>query len=1050
MEEGAFVKVLNKGTAEYNSRKIDPLIDELDAFGAATKHLTKEDLGRIDKNRTNIQVNYGKSGGENITRSVSNLENDFGASMPKTNKGTHQEVGRLEALSKIAKIFNIVYADDSFIDSNPILKQRFDRFARSYGPQVCFEAFTIAFLPIDAKYKVKDHVDYMNDYNLTEVLVVNEIVHIHGIYVRVSFIAYLRNSCHLAIHRRIACREAAMNVQRFIDHAEPHQLPPFDVVNHWKNAGSEGAVFLIDKKRCSPVLASLMCKPTMDKQISYLGPIASDIRQLVKARSLPIESVLEIAIVTVFLNNFILYSCVLKYLCADPTVTPNKDLGYFGLIFYLMTELGGGNPTNGLRPRSMNRCTRDIPFSKVDESLCFLLQLCKESQQKHSGANEFRIKEKTAREIFQDYTSRVEKRVYGAGDFSSQHLVHLLVQMGLLYPARLLRCAKYALSASTNARRKQSTTRKSKKNQSLIQYLSSGQTKDDTKRAAAVMRGVTAHMRHRQALGKTKVNENHTEGGGCESNRKTEPFDNFNPNDHFILEVAGLLQSLGLTADPEEAKERVTKEALPPLLQADLSPYVGPFYSRTLSRKRTRTGRRGFPITTKSHLDGVFPIVKKQDLDYASDYSFVFLSQEELGREDLNWMRRLFCHSLQYPDVMQKLESNHSLMSKLFPEHQSADLVSSPQEETVMAKAIRLLRESRGIQVSGDIASVDQTRRPRIVLKNLGQILKTVTIDPIHDEEASLLRGFHDVDEISLASIEATSSSISVHQAERECPQTNLLELEKRCRRCKDISEMNRFLSDSVGGISSSSKLLLARSSKTSHRYVSNGSLHSVVTGAINCGYPQHQHIRDMQTADLIAVPLLSTKDCSHYVSSFSMVSSNFFQPGKCLVSDHIAKVLGGSKVVDPISNTHKWGFHCPQIARRHVLLSLYVTAGTKSYFARLYKRCLGQHGIKLHDPDHLASTKPVLTIHHSLFDDLDVYFLCVCLRGSLYIAICDQRFHDNRLREKLSQDESGNSRLVSKKKVYKRQLYDTSQCSTKDINAVHFFRVHEQQERNI
>ena len=151
----------------------------------------------------------------------------------------------------------------------------------------------------------------------------NEIVPHYGFFVRVSVIAYLRHSCYMATYRRDACEEAYKSAIAFVRQAAAYQLPGpggLDFARILNHAGEMGVTGLVDRWTNRLVTIFLLFKPTLDKQASYLSPIAHCIRTLAQKRNLDKNAQLELVFPATFLNNTVLYTTVLKLLLANPDI----------------------------------------------------------------------------------------------------------------------------------------------------------------------------------------------------------------------------------------------------------------------------------------------------------------------------------------------------------------------------------------------------------------------------------------------------------------------------------------------------------------------------------------------------------------------------------------------------------------------------------------------------------------------------------------------------------------------------------------------------------
>ena len=972
--------------------------------------------------------------------------------MPQLDAGTKEAIPSLVTLTKIAQVMKVVYADKEFVSSRPGLMHRFVRFAYEISKDNCFEGNTFANLVLHPSYSVVEHCDEANDYKLRQTLICNEICEKDGIYIRGSQIGYLRNSCAMAMHRRAACQEAVNNVTRFIQNAMPHQLPPIDPRAHHLNAGSEGIVVLVDDKKKKLHGISLLCKATIDKQVTYISPLASDVRSLAEKRGLHLKSQLEICIIILYLNNTILLSFVLKMLLYCNQITPSKSMGYFGLVLYMMKQLSpGGNFTAGPKPRSANRTNGVIHMGRVEESLSYLLHICQESRQSGSSCHE--LPESQVWERFLSYTKGIEKNCYRAGDFSSQHLVHLLVDLGLLLPATLKKCAKYSLQSSSHKKREDPKPGKKaslNRNPKMREYLDAGASRDNRGRADRVLVAATEHLNHCQILGPGRtLHKNHTEGGGCEGNRKFTPYDPLGIGE-YLLDVSGngTLFKHTVTIEEDSTNYKVLSEPAAPLVD-NASPYIGPFFSTVSPRPRKRSAN---PSVLPRGMSAIKTIIQVGKDDGSNSTGFLMHHIDtSIVSSKIEWLRFLFAESRNKPNplehVLSSIESDHSLMREIWGATYSPEITTSQHRSTV-EQLCASIETNYGVAVtsttqenrtnvvsdepdvsdtedkdndssdSGELTPASGQKALRISIK-MPRKKKLSSKQDMPPTEAALL------DDLSIGSWDLTQEDDFIFQYSNSFQQL------------PDKSRLKDILTDTASGITTANKLFHLSKKGDCCQLVEISSLLTLVNGAMNKGYPADKQAPDLRRGSIITQNIKP----GQWTCNLSCFPPSYFQPGYCTLCDTVADVLHGVKSQFAADRPFVWVFTSRELAVRHVLLSLFLTTKSKAYYRSTQRNCLKKHGTSPQKEGQTKRKKERLTIFHSSFDESDWYFATLSVGTKFWIVLVDQHFLDSKITERENLVREGRAQFLNAN-AKKRKVVEPSEETTKAWNRVKFLLV--------
>jgi len=512
LEPNGFVRVVNENTPEYEDFK--PLCDKVDL-----KALAQSLYAGLDESshRGNRPFHLGYSGGQNTLRTTDSIANDFGIAIPQIDKGTKEYGWLFDIMSDIARKFGIAYSDDaSFLratrnDRISLLRQkrRQKRFASRLSPSGnnVFEAITIGFVDLsDSDSKVSRHKDHLNDTNLTETMVFKGIVTLDcGRVLCVSIICYLRHSCDMALLRRDAAEETYNLVKSFLDEcaiSEPHRHPTFDPSEYLTAAsGTDGLALIRDSKTGSFWSAAMLTRAASNKQAYFLEAVVQALMELVEARHLCLEEVLEVVYPLVQLNSIFVYVSVLRIIKSETSFQPTERGGFLHLVLELMRRVSGsvhGGPHNRCQPW-VGTGGDTLPRARAAQDLQFLLQLCQDSKRSSAGQDPALVDVAVENE---KYCLLLKKNIHLVGIFSAQHLVHILARLGLLWPPGL---TLYSMSSidTNNLKKKQSAANVS--NPKLLDYLCGGRSGEGGNKQDKIKSNMESTLRYLHFRGYTFI-----------------------------------------------------------------------------------------------------------------------------------------------------------------------------------------------------------------------------------------------------------------------------------------------------------------------------------------------------------------------------------------------------------------------------------------------------------------------------------------------------------------------------------------------------------------
>ena len=555
-----YLRVLNEGTKEFCAWKMEEDFNKLDLLNLA--HHVKEHA-QVDKNRANLQVNFGWSNGENQQRTQCELENHSGCAMNGMNKGTVEMKELFVQLSNMAKKLGIWWADSSNVECK-LFQERNQIYAKSLHPDNCFEGVTVALLELaPTPSKVKEHTDQYNDVVYSETMVCNAIIHLDGKLYRISVIAYMRKACGDSIVRRQACQELSEQSLQFLSQVHKSQVPFLqagDAMPYYAAVGNMGLAVvatITQQTTDNETLANLQIQgtcllslPHLDKPFSFLSPVTTLASAIyTKNHQMSQDDLIAICLPVSHLNSLFSFIISLQNLLSKKEITPNGPLGYLGSVIEEVINVAGTYSGGGF-PRAqvwLNESYLEVERTK--EELVFLCNLCHKSKEEPTSGITY---EAYCQQKFYQITGKLVSKLHHCGFFSIHHLVHVLCQLGLLRPVGMLHHARFAVN--TGVLSFSDVTEKTP-NPAMNRYLNqgSGGKSGRSDRAKRIMDSVVPHMLLYQGIKHFTPCE--LEQLHCERNRQNHVVDFVPPYcQHFYLSPnssnSRTLQVLKPTYDP--------------------------------------------------------------------------------------------------------------------------------------------------------------------------------------------------------------------------------------------------------------------------------------------------------------------------------------------------------------------------------------------------------------------------------------------------------------------------------------------------------------------
>ena len=535
MEEGAFVKCTSAGCRSFVQTGVASLMEainweELCAKAMDTTHMNK---------RGTYQSHYGWATGVSYAaKKQQQVLDDYGCACPSELVGTRDPfvVDLFVIMSDIARAMGVDYADaegmerEMAINANAYHPEtprtftaRMNRFARSLDKRNAFEGLTIAIMPLDGAHKVLEHKDHANCDILRKTLVASNILYSAslGCPVRVCLIGYMRKSIADFCLRRRAAEEVGTRLGTYWETLPASRLFGAKPAERFTGAGSD-AVCVARDSAGTVVMAQLLSKAAMDKEITFLSPAVHAIHELSQQVQMTLSEGVQLCMLFGFVSNMLIIPTIIR--TAMPELWPRRMAtrgGVLGLLVGATKEAIGG-VARGPHPRCQVSFTmQEISDHQIFQGTNFLVRFCLESQRgNHTG-----LDEKGLDKLFARYCSTVarglkEAGFTGCGQLLVQHLVKVLVMCNFLHPLGILSCA-ITVTLST----------KECPEGSLYVHKGSSSGSAYMSRLAVLQEMNVAYLR---AAKNTDVTKSAVENMRCECLRDPEKMDPYAPGQPFI------------------------------------------------------------------------------------------------------------------------------------------------------------------------------------------------------------------------------------------------------------------------------------------------------------------------------------------------------------------------------------------------------------------------------------------------------------------------------------------------------------------------------------
>ncbi len=525
------VTVVNDGSKEFMEHGFKKTFQRLDLLSAAKRVL--EVKSREDKARGNLQVNVLYTGGENQRRGPEEIHHHYGCAMPALNQGSDEWIGLAVEMSGIARQMGVPWADISKVRC-PSFRKRSALFARRLDPRNVFEGLTIALLELFPNSgKIREHVDKLNCGIYTHTLLCSEIIYLEGKIYRIVVIAYMRKSCHDTYVRREACKEFVNKTKEYLQSIHISQMPVWSVAEHthyYSDLGEKGLGMVLKTEPCGKtkvVYAALMNRPNVNKGMSYLSPLASEIVRLYnKHRHFGFHDLIGMCLPLAHLCGVFPYLTVLHQLSAESKIPLDPEIGILGPIMLRLVNCfekysGGPFPRHQVCWQwpyaDKKRLAADIELVKNE---------CLSSTEIPPLDTSY---EQYCNDCFDHYTKLFIKKVLCAGNFTASHLLYTLVYVGALRPVGMLHCSRFALTASLFKEKPiAGQGRKSR----LLQYINgASENTTKTQRGERVLDSALLHLK----IAHPCMNKSFLEQINCESRRTNVACDMFGPGGQHLF-----------------------------------------------------------------------------------------------------------------------------------------------------------------------------------------------------------------------------------------------------------------------------------------------------------------------------------------------------------------------------------------------------------------------------------------------------------------------------------------------------------------------------------
>lgn len=952
-----FMRVVNQGTPEFESLGVGAVFWGIDWQQLCTDLY---DRSLPVSSRGNQQHNFGWTGSECTMRTQRNIESDFGSTMPQLRKDTGKYTAVLRSLCQLARIMGVSYASEEYTRVNPEFLGRHQLFGGKLGDWCCFEAFTVAFLLLNADHPpaaVKEHVDKQNDQVLTETLAASAFVCTHdGLFLRVTIVGYLRHNCSLSFHRREACQEASGVIKDFLSTAPAYLKPNLSIPAYYEQLGSRGMTLVTKdvvgkdgENSIIVVSAALLSLPSARKTSTYLSSVVHAVRRIWLLRQLPEEAIFELTLPILYCPGVFVYVSALHVIACDASCVPSEDgAGYFGLVLDLMRKISvcvSGGPHH----RCQVSFTKDhIELARVDADLAYLVSLCQKSREDTDRAPAPQDEahcQKRNMEITKDIMANVSQ----AGDIGAQHLVHVLAMLHLLAPIGVLRCCRMAASSSKHNKspsRGGSNTKQSRVPK-LMAYLRSGKGDGDDKttsdRLQTVLRGAVLHVRATvRGEDSMHLTEAAGEGINCEHNRGRGVVDlHFPLAQYYTLDEADSLVVCTPTRHGQGCRFPTgLASPLRNVLWEDNS-YGTPFWKGTSDAIATRLGSKKLKLSPGSGMVGSIPFgsaLKGPAPSAAPGIRYWSIPCDALTEGAWHGIRHLFAtgrrevtHRSCLRDVWHLLMAqDHSpirLMRGMSLSFRSLHdppsdlpsplLLSAPGVSTNLSVPRKVRKKSKGGESPRALPRAPPVGSPAPVALSYNSA--TVATMPV-------------LSSVSVASYVVPGDGIP-HASIRQHPLSPVPPgfLLSKCDGIQSLSTLRKRVLKLPG------KGSVSKGKRAAMEYLSVVDC-GLYVHASNCsGNGRLKFTKSSFEIHRMTALGSTTKSPPMFHANVPMLGFHFNCPERCLVIDSVAKILAGRRMVLPPSVTGGrprpvWGFPDPETARKHVLLSFVVVASTGAY----------------------------------------------------------------------------------------------------------------------
>ena len=410
--------------------------------------------------RGTYQAHYGWATGVSYeARSAKQTLADYGCVCPSELSGTRDElvVGLFVIMSEIARRMKVDFADMENMkakiktnrkayhpDTGATFEERMLRFAKSIHPDNVFEGLTVALLPFDGDHRVLEHCDRHNDSVYTRSVVVANTLPSGGLHAnpfKVCLIGYMRKSnSDFCLRRRAAMQvgRELLAYQNALPASRAYNASPED---RFRGIGMEGVSIARQETDGKVVMAQLLSKAAMDKEITFLSPMVHAVFELSHQVDMTLREGIQLCLLTGFVSNMLVMPSLIRTTVLQRWGSRFEvPGGVLGILVDCMVESVGG-VSRGPHPRcQVSFQMAELTDHAIAKATEFLVKLCSESR------NHGHLKEKGLDDHFSKYCKLVMNGlrvagISGCGPLLVQHLIKVLVMCRFLEPVGMLRCA---------------------------------------------------------------------------------------------------------------------------------------------------------------------------------------------------------------------------------------------------------------------------------------------------------------------------------------------------------------------------------------------------------------------------------------------------------------------------------------------------------------------------------------------------------------------------------------------------------------------------------